>query len=74
MARMTTKVEELDRLHFAEAAAAAFLRDSTIATFGTVKAGEYLALRWGMGNDCVLVVKLDEYDEPVNYQQLIKKG
>jgi len=74
MARMTTKYEELERLAFAERAAACFSKDAKMATFtdGDIAPGVFLALRWGLGNDCVLVVKLDEYDQPVNYQQLVK--
>jgi hypothetical protein len=29
-------------------------------------------MRWGMGGDCVLVLKLDEDFELVNYQQIIR--
>jgi hypothetical protein len=76
MSRMTTKQEELDRLAFAERAAACFRSDPKLATFSdrSVSPGSYLALRWGLGNDCVLVVKLDEYDEPINYQQLVRQS
>jgi hypothetical protein len=70
---MTTKRAELGRLKFAEDAAAAFKKDPNMATYGDVTAGSFLALRWGMGNDCVLVVKLDENDEPVNFQQLVRE-
>jgi len=74
MARMTTKSEELARLAFAEKAAVDFAEYPQHATYGDIGCGLFLAIRWGMGNDCVLVVRQDENDEAVNYQQLIRKG
>lgn len=74
MARMTTKSEELARLAFAEKAAYWFADNPHGATFGDVEPGQFLALRWGIGNDCVLVVRIDENDQPVNYQQLIERA
>lgn len=70
--RSTTRRAELDRLQFAEAAALDFKKFPDHATYGTVAPGEYLALRWGMGGDCVLVVTLDANEEPVNFQGLVK--
>lgn len=73
--RMVTLDSIDDETEFAKQAAAAFAGNEELATF-SVKAlepGCLLALRWGMGNDCVLVVKLDECHEPVNYQGLVKQ-
>lgn len=73
--RLTTEREELERLAFAKKAAAAFVADSRLATFssnGPVR-GEYFALRWGLGEDCVLVFKISEDAPIVNYQQLARK-
>ena len=70
--RSTTEKDETERLAFAKLAAAAFSRDKNMATFGDISPGGFLALRWGMGNDCVLVVRLDENETPVNYQQLVR--
>ena len=64
--------EELSRIEFAQRAAKAFAEHPQYMTFGDVEKGGYLALRWGLGGDCVLVVKLDEFDEPVNFHQLIR--
>ena len=72
MTRMTTKGEELARLAFAEEAAADFAKNPKHWTYGTLVPGSLLALRWGLGEDCVLVLKLDDYDEQVNYQQLVR--
>jgi hypothetical protein len=73
MTRKTTKADELARLKFAEEAARAFKIDPKLGSYGAVEAGGYLALRWGLGDDCVMVVKLDENDEPVNFQELVRE-
>jgi hypothetical protein len=41
---------------------------------GEIEPGCWLALRWGMGKDCVLVLKLDEFEQPVNFQNIIKRA
>ena len=64
-----------DERTFAEKAAKCFAANPKCYSFSDPReltAGGYLALRWGMGEDCVVVVKLDEYHEPVNYVQLVK--
>ncbi len=33
--------------------------------------GELLALRWGLGNDCVLVLQVDPCYEPAIYENII---
>jgi hypothetical protein len=38
---------------------------------GRIIPGEYFAVRWGLGNDCVLVLKLDEFYEPQLYGNII---
>jgi hypothetical protein len=73
MARMTYLNEEIDRNKFAEEAGEDFSKHPEHCSFGDVTPGSFLALRWGLGNDCVLVLKLDENSEPVNYQNLVKK-
>jgi hypothetical protein len=75
MSRMTTFSEENELTEFAKKAANNFEENPDHATY-SVKypaPGELLAIRWGMGNDCVLVLKLDEYFEPVIFQQAIKR-
>lgn len=71
--RLTTEKQELDQLAFAQDAARMFSKHPEFTTFGNIAPGEFLALRWGIGGDCVLVVKLDEFHEPTNYTGLIKK-
>jgi hypothetical protein len=61
---------------FAKIAAKAFASDPDLKTFvyGDLTKGCLLALRWGADVDCVVVVKLDDYHEPTNYQQVIPAG
>lgn len=76
MTRMTTVKADAEQAEFAVRAASHFAQHPEISTYSDEKPtpGSFLALRWGMGEDCVLVLKLDEYHEPTNYQQIIKKG
>lgn len=74
MTRMTTVEQDAEQAAFAVKAASHFAAHPEHSTVGDIKPGGFLALRWGMGEDCVLVVKLDDYHEPTNYQQIIKKG
>ena len=61
--------------NFAKRAAERFARDDVIYTFtdSDIKAGCLFAMRSGLGNDCVVVFRLDEDFEPINYQQLVKQ-
>lgn len=73
--RMTHVHDDLEQVAFAERAAACFAKNPEYATYtdgADLIPGELLAIRWGLGNDCVVVVKLDDYFEPVNYQQLVR--
>ena len=66
--------QELAQIEFARAAAKNFAAHPEKSTFskGALEPGCFLALRWGLGEDCVLVVKLDENHTPINYAQLIR--
>lgn len=72
--RMVHLDEEDEVREFAKKAAKSFTANEQFITFtdGEVEAGCLFAIRWGFGADCVLVFRLDEDFEPVNYQQLIK--
>lgn len=71
--RMTSIQQEREHIAFVERAVKSFEEHPEYATFGDLEPGSLLAIRWGLGNDCVLVVQLDEYCEAVVYQQAIKK-
>ena len=72
--RMTYYSNERTVLDFAKRAAEHFAKCPEHNSFsdGDLKAGELLALRWGLSNDCVLVMRIDPDFEPANFQQLVK--
>ena len=72
--RMTNFEEEKRLCDFAKKVAEDFTKHPEHTTYGEMNPGDYLGIRWGMDNDCVLVVRLDEFFHPVNFQQAIKKG
>lgn len=67
----STVREELD---FMEKAAANFASNPAVWSFsaGEITPGCLLALRWGLGDDCVLVMRLDEFHTPTVYSQAVK--
>lgn len=72
--RIMTYVSELKELvDFVEKAADHFSSHPEHSTFGDLIPGSYLGLRWGLGDDCVMVVRLDENFKITNFQQAIKK-
>lgn len=72
--RMTHINAEEATADFAKRAADLFHNDPRKHTFtdsGRLVPGELFAIRWGMGNDCVVVFRIDEDFEPINFQELI---
>lgn len=67
--------EQDEQVAFAKKAAAHFASHTHCTTFtdGDIKRGGFLAIRWGAGNDCVAVLKLDDNHEPVIYASLIQQ-
>lgn len=65
--------DELEQIEFAKKAAALFAADKSKSSFGEITQGGFIALRWGLGDDCVLVLKLDELHVPTNYQSLVRQ-
>ena len=63
-----------DMIDFAKRAAKNFEEHPEYSTFtdGEVEAGCLFGVRWGLGDDCVLVFELD-YNDPVIFTQFIKK-
>ncbi|MCK5611126.1 hypothetical protein KAR91_55145 [Candidatus Pacearchaeota archaeon] len=72
--RMTYLSEEHEVEEFAKRAAKHFARDEKLSTFTDKEIGSgcLFALRFGLGQDCVVVFRLDENFEPTNYQQLVR--
>lgn len=68
--------EQDEERAFADKAAKHFADNPGHGSFssdGDLKPGAWLALRWGGGNDCVVVLKISEDHEPVNYYELVTK-
>ena len=72
--RLTTFEEEKEISDFAKQAARAFKHNSDLEYFGTLKKGNLFAMRWGIMEDCVLVIKLDSDFEPVNFQNIVERN
>lgn len=69
-------VDEIrEEIAFAEKAAKYFAEHENISTYteAEIVPGCYFAIRWGMGEDCVVVLKLDEYHEIKNFVNLVGK-
>lgn len=72
--RSTTLYRERELIEFASKAAKHFAANKNHWSFGNIGCGEYLALRWGMGDDCVLVIKQHEDAGAVNFGQAVKEN
>lgn len=59
---------------FAQKAAAHFAEHPEHSTYTgeDIVPGCFFAVRWGLGDDCVLVLKLDEQHIPTNYMELVR--
>lgn len=75
ISRMTTVSEEAARIEFATEAALHFANHPGHWTYSRADLGPgaLLALRWGLGNDCVLVLRVAD-EMPVNFQQIIREA
>lgn len=73
MVRMVSLSSQKEEIDFANEAAKDFEEYPKHSSFGSLEPGSFFALRWGMGEDCVYVLKLDENYEPAIYQQIIKR-
>lgn len=69
--------EQEEQVAFAKEAAAFFAKDTELKfstwTRGEIVPGCLFAIRWGLGNDCVAVIKLDDFHQPVIYEHLYVK-
>ena len=73
--RQVKKEDVLRIVEFVEEAAHHFEAhpDHTTYTRGDIEPGCLFALRWGMFEDCVVVFKLAEDFEPLNFTQAIPR-
>lgn len=68
----STDLNETEReIAFARLAAREFKLNPRLATFGDPEKGSYIAIRWGLMDRGVLVLKLDADHEPVNFRDMI---
>ena len=60
---------------FALLAAKAFAKNDVLRTFtnGDIEPNCLFAVRWGANKDCVLVLRLHEYAEVLNFTNIIKQ-
>jgi hypothetical protein len=66
--------ERVEKDEFAKRAAKYFAENQECRTYTDeeIKSGCYFAVRWGLGEDGVVVFKIDEYTHPVNYMELVR--
>jgi len=74
--KMTTESQEIETLSFAKDAAKHFAKHTEHTTFTRkdITPGCLFAIRWGLQDDCVLIIKLDDDFEPICYQQIIREN
>jgi hypothetical protein len=72
---MTYLHERQEKDAFAERAAKHFTKHPEHWTFtdGEIEARAYFALKFGLGEDCVVVFRIDD-EEPLNYQQIMERN
>ncbi len=70
--KMTYLHERQLQDEFAERAARHFFEHPEHSTYtdAEIEAGAFFALRFGLGDDCVVMFRIGE-DEPLNYQHII---
>lgn len=72
----SVRMSELDEeVTFMKKAAEYFAAHPGKSSYGDIEPDTFLALRWGLGDDCVLVLKLAEswQHTPTNYQNVIDR-
>lgn len=70
--RQYNETEARAEYQFAHDAAAYFAKHPHKWSYGEIKPYGLLGMRWGLGSDCVLVLRLDGEHEPIVYPQVIK--
>ena len=74
--KMTSFKDLDDKVSFATAAKDHFRHNPKSITFskhGQPEPGEFYAVRFGLDNDCVVIFKIDEYEEILNFQNCIPR-
>lgn len=78
MVRMTTVQEETLLAEFINRAIEFFDDQDYRRTFtnsGNIESGELLAIRWGLSEDCMMVLRVTDSDDfnPIIYQQCLSR-
>lgn len=73
--RITRVEEDIEQQEFAKRAAKHFAENPQHSSYtdSEIGPGCLFALRWGIMEDCVVVMKLDDNHVPTNYQQLTRE-
>lgn len=73
--KLVTLSGENDRQSFATDAANHFKANPDHRTYarGNITPGEWFAVLWGLGDDCVMVFKIADDTEVTVYQQIVDK-
>ena len=71
---MTNLNEQEQQLAFVKEAIDYFNSHEKIYTYGSLEKGSLFAMRWGMMDDCVLLLKLDEEFTRINYQNCLERS
>jgi hypothetical protein len=67
----TSLEQEAEVTEFVKKAKEAFLQDKEVSTFGNLEKGSLLAMRWGLMDRGIVVVRLDSDFEPINFRDAI---
>ncbi len=67
--------DEKNIIEFAEVARDFFKKNTRCNSYtaGEIKAGCLFAMRFGLVDDCVLLFKLDDNFQPINFQNCIRR-
>jgi hypothetical protein len=74
--KMTHIEEEKEKIEFLERAKKSFSENKEFHTYtdnGRIENGEFFAIRWGIGGDCIVIFKVSEECEPINFQNVLEK-
>lgn len=72
MIQQTTLEEEAEISAFVKRAADKFAIED-VSTYGNIEGGKYLAIRWGMFDRGVVVIKIDKDFSPRNFVDAVKE-
>lgn len=72
--RGTNLTDEEEVIVFVRKAAKHFEENKSHSSFSDLEKGGLFALRYGLCDDCIVVFRISDDFEPVNFHQIIEKG